>query len=295
MTAFLAYVYNEMEGDTNFQWKRAGPSERRHIQFTSTDYALLKHYFEQMEKGIDYSVWRWIRINKEVDLPTLFHNYLYYDAIAEIWPIVFFDDRIPKALHRSIYHLFYESELYIKTWGGDFDFDKEWDQVMRMNIPEYKDTFAVCTSVAWRVRELIRRAMYFADEVDKHPIYLPDPTAQVERPRTYADVIAERANELATLQNYIARVRYVDGAQLKDELITTRRFEAEESAQGRALIVSRVKDFTTDRYLVEQGITQRLKRPVSGTMKKYVPLRNQRDEEAPHLFEDDDEPGFEER
>lgn len=289
LTGFLEYLYGEMEGEVNYEWKYLKEDGTRKIQI-KPNYTLVNYYFEKMEKGIDYSIWLSMSSNKET-LLELLRRYLYIDAMLDIWPVVFLDNRFCKALDAVLLHVFDNLAWWMVFGNGR---DEQREELVRSHISSPATSYKTCLNILHKVVGLVRVIMRFADTVNEYPIYLPDPTAVVERPRTYADVIAERANELATLQNYLARVRYVEGAELKDELIVTKRFEAEETAQARAKIMSRVRDFTTERHLVEQGITQRLKRPSSGTMKKYVPLRNQ-DEEAPHLFEDDDEPGFEER
>ena len=305
MTKLRDFVTSEFEGKANtflinkyYNKYDINKYKFDRIEVTVTDRTRVSGLVKDMDGAIDSIVYEYeTGVTEEINYDRLLTPY------SQVMQVIWFDPWMAQTGKGTIKEISWKvREVYDEFYAKENRKDSV-SIVMSRNMPfriaDSSDPYMTDEEAVWRAAvkmlNVLEAVLRLCEKVKDDPVYVIDQTKEIERPRTYADVIAERANELTTLQNYIARVRYVDGAQLKEELITTRRFEAQESAQGRARIVSRVKDFTTERHLVEQGITQRLKRPVSGTMKKYVPLRNQRDEEAPRLFEDDDEPGFEER
>jgi len=303
MTKLRDFAVSEFDGKANTDlikkygnWFDIRMYKFKRIEVTATDRVRVNTLIKDIDSAIDAVVYEYeTGVTKE---PT-------FDKIAEpyyqIMEFIWFDPYMASSGMKSVK----EIQKDVRKWYDDvYSSDAKTDVIYFLvydNSPFTLTSGSILTDIpgVWhavvKMLDVFEAVLRLCEVVKESPVYVIDQTKEIERTRTYADVIAERANELATLQNYLARVRYVEGAALKDELIVTKRFEAEETAQARARIVSRVKDFTTERYLVEEGITQRLKRPSSGTMKKYVPLRNQLDEEAPHLFEGDDEPGFEER
>ena len=143
--------------------------------------------------------------------------------------------------------------------------------------------------------QLIKATTRFAEALRDHPLYVLSPSGEQERARLYSDVFSERANELANLENYVARVRLIEDGALKEEMIRTERFNLRADPQAAWFIFSRAEDYVTAREVVEHNIERRLKMSSSATMNTYAPAQPTRDDTTPYLFEDDDEPGFEER